>query len=203
MGMKSAYLLHLEKAYPRVNRPLLWALLRRLDVPPTIVRTLQGLHEETVFRVRGKGGVSGQWQPQRGLREGCATFPILFNVYRGIAVTHGQSRREAAARARGLVVGIRWQWQPGHSLPPRCVSRALRSLTAQEFRLQLSLFADDTTVCGHREEVVGGKEVFVRALADLEERCNAAKEECMVLGRESGGKIRMLGSFPDRHFDLQ
>ena len=75
-----AILLDLEKAYPRVSRPLLWAILRRLGVPPAVTRTLQGLHEETSFKVRGKAGVSAAWLPVRGLHEGCATSPIFFNI---------------------------------------------------------------------------------------------------------------------------
>ena len=45
--------------------------------------------------------------------------------------------------------------------------------------------------------------MFVQAIGELEERCNAAKEERMEIGRPEGGQTRMLGSFPDRKFDLQ
>ena len=169
-----AILLDLEKAYPRVNRPLMWAILQRLGAPATIVRTLQGLHEETAYRVRGKAGVSEVWIPERGLREGCATSPILFNVFHAVAANHAHRKREAAASRSGQDVRIRWQWRPAHSLPPRCVRRALRSDTTQEFRLTLSLFADDTTICGQGDEVDTGKSVFVEAIGELEERCNAA-----------------------------
>ena len=69
--------------------------------------------------------------------------------------------------------------------------------------MPLSLFADDTTICGIRAEVTAGKDTFVRAIGELEERCNESKEERMEIGRPQGGQIRMLGSYPDRRFDLQ
>jgi hypothetical protein len=195
-----AYLLDLEKAYPRVNRPLMWAILERLGAPVAVIRTLKGLHEETSYRVRGKTGLSEPWLPQRGLREGCATSPILFNVYHGVAVVRAERAREAAAAGP---VGIPWQWQPGHSLPPRDTRRALRSQSAQQTRLVLSLFADDTTVCGQRGELEMGKGVFVEALGEAEEKSNAAKEERMEIGEAPAGQVRMLGSYTDRTFDLK
>ena len=44
-------------------------------------KCLIGLHEGTVYRVRGKEGLSESWVPAKGLREGCSTSPILFNIY--------------------------------------------------------------------------------------------------------------------------
>ena len=51
--------------------------------------------------------------------------------------------------------------------------------------------------------VVGGKEAVVQAIGMLEERCNNAKEEVMEIGTVQGGKVRMLGSYADRRFDLE
>ena len=39
------------------------------------------LHETTEYKVRGREGVSEAWISARGLRKGCSTSPILFNVY--------------------------------------------------------------------------------------------------------------------------
>ena len=77
----AARLLDLQKAYPRVNKPALWRLLVRYGMGNKCLRVLQDLHETTEYKVIGRDGESEPWIPERGLREGGATSPPLFNVY--------------------------------------------------------------------------------------------------------------------------
>ncbi len=51
-----ARLLDLRKAYPRVNKPALWAMLERYGMGERCLRILKDLHESTTYRVRGKDG---------------------------------------------------------------------------------------------------------------------------------------------------
>ena len=44
-------------------------------------KTLNNLHEETIYKVKGKNAVSESWVAQRGLREGCATSSIFFSIF--------------------------------------------------------------------------------------------------------------------------
>ena len=76
-----ARLLDLEKAYLRVNKPVLWMLLERYGLKGIMLETLIDSHETTEYKVHGKEGMSSAWLPARGLREACTTFPILFNIY--------------------------------------------------------------------------------------------------------------------------
>ena len=76
-----ARLLDLEKAYLRVSKPALWMLLERYGLKGRMLETLVDLNETTEYKVRGKEGMSSAWVPARGLREGCSTSPILFNIY--------------------------------------------------------------------------------------------------------------------------
>lgn len=71
-----ARLLDLRKAYPRVNKPALWSLLERYGMNGKCLDSLIDLHECTVYKVRGKEGMSETWMPARGLREGCSTSPF-------------------------------------------------------------------------------------------------------------------------------
>ena len=52
--MPAARLLALRKAYPRVNKPALWAILAKYGLGPRALRVLQDLHELTKYVVRGK-----------------------------------------------------------------------------------------------------------------------------------------------------
>ena len=45
------------------------------------METVYDLHESTEYKVRGSDGESDRCRPARGLREGCSTSPILFNVF--------------------------------------------------------------------------------------------------------------------------
>ena len=74
-------LLDLEKVYPRVSKPALLMLLERYGQKRRMLETLIDLHEKMEYKVRGKEGMSSAWLPARGLREGCSTSPILFNIY--------------------------------------------------------------------------------------------------------------------------
>ena len=86
-----AVLLDITKAYPRVNRPLLWSVLANLGMTSEVQEVLKGLHEHTCYRIK-KEGLSSEWIPVRALREGCATSPILFNIYQAEAMRISQSK---------------------------------------------------------------------------------------------------------------
>ena len=100
-----ARLLDLRTAYPRVNKPGLWKLLERYGMKGKCLDTIVDLHESTVYKVRGKEGVSESWVPARGLREGCSTSPILFNVYHQAVMRQA----EVARRSGGEEVGVTWR----------------------------------------------------------------------------------------------
>ena len=77
--------------------------------------------EETEYRVQGKKENSDAWRPLRGLREGCATSPILFNVYHSAAMRQAAEKRKQEAKERGMKVGIGMSWRPGNSSPPKSI----------------------------------------------------------------------------------
>ena len=89
-------LLDLEKAYPRVSKPALWMLLERYGLKGKMLETLVDLHSTTEYKVRGKEGMSSAWVPARGLREGCSTFHILFNIYHQAVMRQAGEARAAA-----------------------------------------------------------------------------------------------------------
>ena len=122
-----ATLLDIKKAYPRVNRPILWNMLKKYGMKEECIRILRGLHEETEYSVRGREENSDSWRPLRGLREGCATSPVLFNIYHSAAMRQAAEDRTTSAHEKGLKVGIELSWRPGNSLPPKSTLRATKA----------------------------------------------------------------------------
>ena len=49
-----ARLLDLRKAYPRVNRPALWGILKKYGIGERALRILQNLHESTMYSITQK-----------------------------------------------------------------------------------------------------------------------------------------------------
>ena len=198
-----ATLLDIKKAYPKVNRPILWSMLRKYGMREESIRILKGLHEETEYGVKGKKENSDAWRPLRGLREGCATSPILFNVYHSAAMRQAAEKRQKEAKERGMKVGIGMSWRPGNSLPPKSIGQAMKSKDKETVILTEALFADDTTLYGERVEMKEGKEIVKRSMKNFEEQCHEGKEEHLALGTSAGGEIRMLGTWIGRKQDVQ
>ena len=196
-----AVLLDITKAYPRVNRPLLWMVLENLGMTEGVIEVLKNLHEGTKYKVKGRGELSEEWLPVRGLREGCATSPILFNVYHAQAMRLAAKKLRAKAAEIGEECGLEWSWGPGNSLPPIEVKRALRSSTQEVFRLEESLFADDSTLLGWTEELAVGKETVKAEMMKFEEKCHNGKEEYIAFGSETANCTRMLGTLIGRKQD--
>ena len=138
-----ARLLDLRKAHPRVSKPALWSLLEKYGMKGKCLETLIDLHECTMYKVRGKEGMSDSWMPARGLREGCPTSPILFNVYHQAVMRQAEARRQEQSGD----VGVPWRWVPGGSFAGARVwekdGRECKSV-----RMSCGLFADDTTIVG-------------------------------------------------------
>jgi len=109
-----AVLMDITKAYPRVNRNILWHVLRKLGMKDVMLKTLQNLHERTEYKVKGRTSVSEAWEPQRGLREGCATSPILLNIYHACVMKLAENERRNQAEGNNISVGIPWIWRPGY-----------------------------------------------------------------------------------------
>ena len=71
-----AVLMDITKVYPRVNRNILWHVLRQLGMKDVMLKGLQNLDKGTEYKVEGIASVNEAWELQRGAREECATSPI-------------------------------------------------------------------------------------------------------------------------------
>ena len=141
---------------------------------------------------------STEYIPQRGLREGCATSPIIFNIFHQAVMRIADKQRKEEARERDQEVGVGWRYMTGHSLPPKHLKNSFYS-EASSTRLKMSLFADDTTVIGTQEEITEGKMIIENIMRQFEELTNVDKEE--NFGSEESENIRMLGTWLGRKTD--
>ena len=114
-----ARLLDLEKAYPRVNRPCLWGLLRRYGLGGCFLNSIMALHETTEYKVKGAQDISSPWNPQKGLREGCPTSPILLNIFHQTVMRVAEVERLQKGIDEERDVGIEWSYVPGSNFPRR------------------------------------------------------------------------------------
>ena len=62
-------LLDLKKVYPRVSRPILWAILEKYRLPSKVIEKLKDLHEFTSYRIRGGEKETVQSLSHRGVYE--------------------------------------------------------------------------------------------------------------------------------------
>ena len=157
--------------------------------------TLQGLHEATVYRIRGKEGFSEEWLLERGLREKCPSSPPLFNIHHQAVMRIARKERERKAVESGKTAGIVFWWVPSSSfLSPQGWEEEDNS-EAINVVVEKSIFADDATVVGYEDELEEGVQATTEVMGWFEERNNDGKEERLMFGEEESCSIRMLGSW--------
>ena len=183
----------LEKAYPRVPKPALWEFLKRQGPHGKFFHCITDLHESTNYCVKSQHSVSSSWNPERGLREGCPTFPVLFNLFHQMVIEIAETKRRQLGNQSRKKVGIEWSWLPG-KLPSNNQYGRYNS-EAKQTNITMSLFVDDTTILGTKDELEQGCKIIKDVMTSFEEKDNEAKEEKLALGEISSHGNRMLGSW--------
>ena len=86
------------------------------------------------------------------------------------------------------------RWVPGSAFPSERTWEK-QCTESVEVVVEKSLFADDTTAVGEKEELDVGIEVTKEVMGWFEERNNDDKEEVVEFGSEESGNTRMLGTW--------
>ena len=197
-----ARLLDLQKAYPRVNRPGLWMIMERYGLQGKCLESLKGLHELTTYKVKGREGYSKPWLPNRGLREGCPTSPVLFNIYHQAVIRNAEEARRGAIQERDEEPGIPWKYVPGSNFPSINLWERYNS-EASRLYITCSLFADDTTILGLQGEMETGVNEIKEVMKEFEEKNNEGKEERLIFGDIDEDPTRMLGCWMGMKVDIK
>ena len=181
-------LFDIEKAYPRVCRPAMWRVLERRGCPEGMIKVLKAIHNHTNMKVRVHDGCSSVYVPERGLREGCPSSPVLFNIYHDAVMEDFRVRRAAAAQEVGQLPGLEWEYKVDGRLRKRHTVRQQAGHATQVDVIGDFVYADDTGIVGVAEEAAGAEKLFGQVLRDWEEKLHPDKTE----GLRLSGSARQL-----------
>lgn len=184
----------IKRAYTRVCRSALWILLARLGVPIPFLQVLKALHEHTKLQVFIHNGYSSSWLTDRGLREGCPSSPILFNLFHTFIMRTFRARRATLAAQHSLPPGLPWDFKVDGRLT-RTGNAKLSSRGVQSVCLGDVEYADDTQIYGFEEEVTLAEQLFEKTLIDWEQQENTDKRERLILCTGGRTATEVLNQF--------
>ena len=174
----------MEKAYPKVSRPGLWRLLQIKGCPPSFLKVLKAIHDHTSSFVRFEGAQSHSFVPDRGLREGCPSSPVLFNIYHSGIMEVFRARRSRLAQTHAWTPGILWSYKVDGKLGKRRLDRLEEGRNVKTKVIGDFAYADDTGIVGTAEEVRQAENLFDSTLHDFAGRLNRDKTEGLKVSAE-------------------
>jgi hypothetical protein len=74
-------LLDFGKAFYMVKRPLLFKILKKINIPKLLLQNMVKLYKSTEIKIKANNKLSYTKQINTGVRRGCPLSPTLFNVY--------------------------------------------------------------------------------------------------------------------------
>ena len=139
---------------------------------------------------------------REGTKGGLPNLTTLFNIFHQAVMRIAVEERQRRGDEDQKEVGIKWKWQPGSFFPSTSLWERYNS-EAETRTINMSIFADDTTIIGRRNEINSGVEEVKNTMARFEEINNNDKEEELIFGTEEGKGIRMLGSWIGAEADIR
>ena len=88
-------LLDIKKASPNVCRDRCWKTLARGGVPESMLAVVRMLHYTTQYKVLTKIDESELFELRRGLREGCPSSCVIYNIYHEATLRRLAEKSEA------------------------------------------------------------------------------------------------------------
>ena len=149
--------------------------------PESFIKICQGLHELTRYAVRIHGGVSSEYEADKGLREGCPSSPPFFNLYHQGVMEDFRIRRRQLAQQTGHKPGIQWVVKADGRIDHGVHSREHLRNKAVTVTLADVGFADDTCLMGEAEEMRGAEQLLENSMKDWREKVHPGKTEGLRL----------------------
>jgi len=167
----------IEKAYPRVCREALWQVMSRRGAPDAFINVCKALHEHTGYRVRIHEGESSRYIPDKGLREGCPSSPVLFNIYHDVVMEDFRARRAEAAERANRTPGINWEVKIDGKVVHNYWDREHLTDRTEQITIGDFGFADDTGIVGEVEEAYEAEKILCQTMQDWREKMHPGKTE--------------------------
>ena len=139
----------LTKAYDKVNRELLWTIMRRLGIPECFVRVIISFHVGATAQAQLDDGLSATLPLNRGLKQGSVLSPILFNVFFGVLMNAFEEECHADPETKDLQLGAHIKYDLAEGLMKPSTLTILHQPTVKTLILYGILYADDFVIfCG-------------------------------------------------------
>ena len=92
-----------------------------------------------------------------------------------------KERRNQAER-NSMIIGITWIWKPGYSFPPKSQTKATNSFENDKLEIAESLFADNTSILGTKDEIFISRDSVMEDMNMCEEKCHLNKGGHLFFG---------------------
>jgi len=70
-----------EKAFNQVNRPTLFNILHKRNIPNPLLSALTKIYEHNEIKIMINNKMTQSVEIDRGVRQGCPLSPMLFNIH--------------------------------------------------------------------------------------------------------------------------
>ena len=154
--------MNIKKAYPNVCRS---RCLRTLERFSRMLNIIDALHGTTLYRVHTKTDITDPFTLARGLREGCPSSCVIFNLYPEISL------RQLESKVRGTLLSYSDATIVPGSRRDSGGARASNDRSLATLCLKLLAFADDTVIISRYNQYEQDETTAVQAMKELSGIC--------------------------------
>ena len=163
----------LKKAYDSVPRAALWAVLKKLGIPESLIELIGAFHNNMKAQIRLDDCLLHEIDVENGLRQGCCMAPVLFNLYSCAVIERWKEELEGE---EGTGVYLRYKHDK------KLFRRYTRN--ANTAMLTECQFADDAALLAtSREAAILSLKAYIKVATSFGLCVSIPKTKLMVTGR--------------------
>jgi hypothetical protein len=163
----------LTKAYDKVNREILWEVLKHRGVPSGMINLIKGMHKGAQASLRIKGEIVSQFPLNTGLKQGSSFSPLFFNIFFGVIIDIW--KKEVEALGVDILVRINGNFLDAKNFKGKEVGCTMEQL----FEL---LFADDAEIVAtFPKDLQSMVDAFVKVTKAFGQEVSVKKSKVMVI----------------------
>ena len=173
----------LTKAYDKVDRSILWKVLRRYGVPEVLISVIKNFHDGARARVRVDGILSEVFELNTGVKQGSVLSPTLFNIFLG-AIVHA-ARREFKEASLGVPLKF--------SMSDSLLGERTQNHPFLSYTITDILFADDMELLARAADALNVMlQILNRITASFGQLISSEKSKVMVISSSSFDKPKII-----------